>query len=52
MKLYGLRRAEVWTDDYTVGRYHKGYSRRKARTRRKDKLMFHRRARRTAKTTE
>ena len=51
MKTYGLRRIEVWAEDFAVGRCWTGeQSRKVARRRRKDKKLLHRRARRTEGT--
>lgn len=48
MKTYGLRRAEVWSDDLIVGRLRSGQQSRKvANIRKKDKKILHRRERRT-----
>jgi hypothetical protein len=48
MRLYGLKREEVWTDDWALSPNWSGkQSRKVARRRKKDKKLFHRIGRRT-----
>lgn len=45
MKTYGLKRKEVWADDWATGKVNA--SRKGANRKRKDKKLLHRRERRT-----
>ena len=48
MKIYGLKRKDIWGEDYAISPYWKGQQSRKVAIRRKkDKKLLHRLGRRT-----
>jgi hypothetical protein len=49
MKTYGLKRKEVWADDWATGKVNA--SRKGAQRKRKDKKSLHRRERRCSQST-